>query len=59
MTPDFNRICRLCLKEDYSLTNIFDDPKGGRQIIPLPQQMMSIASLKASININNNKHVLT
>lgn len=46
MTPDFNRICRLCLIEEYSLVPIFDEVKQGRPTVPLPQQMMSIASLK-------------
>lgn len=47
MTPDFNRICRLCLIEEYSLVPIFDEGKQ-RQTVALPQQMMSIASLKIS-----------
>ncbi|XP_026273902.1 zinc finger protein 583-like [Frankliniella occidentalis] len=48
MTPDFNRICRLCLIEEYSLVPIFDEGKLSRQTVPLSQQMMSIASLKLS-----------
>lgn len=48
MTPDFSRICRLCLIEEYSLVPIFDEGKQGRQAVPLSQQMMTIASLKVS-----------
>lgn len=52
MTPDFSRICRLCLIEEYSLVPIFDEGKQGRQAVPLSQQMMTIASLKVKYQEN-------